>query len=234
MLIRRANERGNFDFGWLNTSHTFSFGHYYDPKYMGYESLRVINDDQVRAGAGFQTHGHHNMEIVSYVLEGALAHKDSMANDGVIRPGEVQRMSAGTGVTHSEFNHDQENTTRFLQIWFLPAKQGTEPGYEQKAFSDDGKRGQLKLVASQTGRVGSVTIGQDVDMYAGLFDGAESALHQLSAKRKAWLHVARGSVQINGQDLNEGDGAAFDAGATIELANGDKAEVLVFDMALLN
>ncbi|AUD79195.1 quercetin 2,3-dioxygenase [Kangiella profundi] len=233
MLIRRANERGNFNFGWLDTSHTFSFGHYYDPKFMGYESLRVINDDKVRAGAGFQTHGHQDMEIVSYVLEGALAHKDSMGNDGVIRPGEVQRMSAGTGVTHSEFNHDQENTTRFLQIWFLPAEKGTKPGYEQKAFSDDDKRGQLKLVASQQGRQDSITIGQDVDIYAGLFNGEESATHQLKEQRKAWLHLARGNVRVNGQELNEGDGAAFAAGDTIEISNGHNAEVLVFDMAPL-
>lgn len=233
MLIRRANERGNFNFGWLDTSHTFSFGHYYDPNFMGYESLRVINDDKVRAGAGFQTHGHQDMEIVSYVLEGALAHKDSMGNDGVIRPGEVQRMSAGTGVTHSEFNHDQQNTTRFLQIWFLPAEKGNKPGYEQKAFSDADKRGQLKLVASQQGRQDSITIGQDVDIYAGLFDGEESATHQLQDQRKAWLHVARGNLLVNGHELNQGDGAGFEAGATIELANGNKAEVLLFDMASL-
>ncbi|WP_018624515.1 pirin family protein [Kangiella aquimarina] len=233
MLIRRANERGNFNFGWLDTSHTFSFGHYYDPKFMGYESLRVINDDKVRAGAGFQTHGHQDMEIVSYVLEGALAHKDSMDNEGVIRPGEVQRMSAGTGVTHSEFNHDQKNTTRFLQIWFLPAQKGTEPGYEQKAFSDDDKRGQLKLVASQQGREDSITIGQDVDIYAGLFNGDESATHQLQGQRKAWLHVARGSLQVNGHELNEGDGAGFAAGDVIDIVNGHNAEVLVFDMAPL-
>lgn len=234
MIIRKANERGHFDFGWLNTSHTFSFGHYYDPKFMGYESLRVINDDRVEAGQGFPTHGHQDMEIISYVLEGGLAHKDSMGNGAVIRPGDVQRMSAGTGVTHSEFNHDQANTTGFLQIWFLPDEKNRQPGYEQKNFPEDQKRGQLKLVVSREGRDDSISIGQDVDIYAGLFDGDETAKHQLQAERKAWLHVARGAVEVNGKTLSEGDGAAFDAGEEIGLGSGQQAEVLLFDMAPLH
>jgi redox-sensitive bicupin YhaK (pirin superfamily) len=197
---------------------------------MGFESLRVINDDRVAPGGGFDTHPHADMEIISYVLEGALEHKDSMGNGSVIKPGDVQRMSAGTGVEHSEFNHSKEEGVHFLQIWFLPSARGLEPGYEQKSFSAADKKGQLKLVASNDGRNGSVSLNQDVDMYAAILDDGDSVSHTLNAGRKAWVQVAQGSVSFNGEELRPGDGASVEGGE-IELSNGSGAEVIVFDMA---
>jgi len=192
LTIRKSSARGHARFSWLNSAHSFSFGEYYDPAHMGFGRLRVINEDVVAPGGGFATHGHRDMEIISYVLDGALEHKDSMGNGSVIRPGDVQRMSAGTGVTHSEYNHSKEAPVRFLQIWFLPDRKGREPGYEQKHFPAADKRGRLKLVASNTGRDGSVSLNQDVDMYAALFDGDETARHELAAGRSAWVQVANG------------------------------------------
>ncbi len=232
LTIRKASERGPSNFGWLDSKHTFSFGRYYDPRYMGFESLRVINDDRVAPGMGFGTHPHDNMEIVSYVLDGALEHKDSLGTGSVIRPGDVQRMSAGTGVTHSEFNHSKTDGVHFLQIWFLPEKRDIAPSYEQKHFTEDDKRGVLRLVGSRDGRNGSVTIHQDVDMYAALLNRDPPVTHALAADRKAWIHVARGRVLLNGQTLEAGDGAAVE-GETITLSEGRDAEVIVFDLAPL-
>ena len=228
--IRRSDERGRSRFDWLQSSHTFSFGSYYDPQHMGYGSLRVINDDHVIPGAGFGTHPHKDMEIVSYVLEGALEHRDSMGNGSVIRPGDVQRMSAGTGVTHSEYNHSKNEPVHFLQIWFLPERGGLQPGYEQKTFSEDEKRGRFRLVASRQGSDGSVRLNQDVNMLVGLFDGEEEATLTLAEGRTAWLHVARGAVSVNGQRLKAGDGANVDAPESLSFSEGDSAEVIVFDM----
>jgi redox-sensitive bicupin YhaK (pirin superfamily) len=229
LTIRKSSERGQARFSWLNSAHTFSFGEYYDPAHMGFGNLRVINEDVVAPGGGFATHGHRDMEIISYVLEGALEHRDSMGNGSVIRPGDVQRMSAGTGVTHSEYNHSQTEPVKFLQIWFLPDRKGHAPGYEQKHFEAAGKRGRLKLVASRNGRDGSVSLNQDVDMYAALLDGTERVTHELAAGRSAWIQVARGSVEVNGQPLEPGDGAARTGPATLELARGRNAEVILFD-----
>jgi redox-sensitive bicupin YhaK (pirin superfamily) len=231
MIIRRANERGHADHGWLNSFHTFSFADYYDPKYMGFRSLRVINEDRVEPSKGFGTHGHKDMEIISYVLEGTLEHKDSMGTNGVIKPGDVQRMSAGTGVRHSEFNGSKDELVHFLQIWIVPDKANHAPGYEQKNFADPEKRGRLRLVASPDGRDGSVTIHQDAKLYAGLFDGSESASFDLAPGRHAWIHVAKGSVNVNGEVLKAGDAAAIDAGGAIAISGGEKAEVLLFDLS---
>lgn len=228
--IRRSDERGRSRFDWLQSSHTFSFGSYYDPQHMGHGSLRVINDDHVIPGAGFGTHPHRDMEIVSYVLEGALEHRDSMGNGSVIRPGDVQRMSAGTGVTHSEYNHSKNEPVHFLQIWFLPERGGLQPGYEQKTFAEDEKRGRFRLVASRQGSDGSVRLNQDVNMLVGLFDGEEEATLTLAEGRTAWLHVARGAVSVNGQRLKAGDGASVDAPESLSFSEGDSAEVIVFDM----
>jgi len=231
ITIRKAEDRGSADLGWLNSKHSFSFGNYQDPAHMGFESLRVINDDHVAAGGGFDTHPHENMEIISYVLEGSLEHKDSMGNGSIIKTGDIQRMSAGTGVTHSEFNHSKEEGVHFLQIWFLPNANGLEPGYEQKNFSTDEKKGRLKLVASNEGRDGSVSLNQDVDMYITILDEGDSVTHSLNDNRKAWLQVARGSISLNGQELRQGDGAAID-GENIELSDCSGAEVIIFDMAI--
>jgi redox-sensitive bicupin YhaK (pirin superfamily) len=231
MNIRRANERGHAEHGWLDSFHTFSFADYYDEKHMGFRSLRVINEDRVAPAKGFGTHGHRDMEIISYVLEGALDHKDSMGTVGTIKPGDVQRMSAGTGVRHSEFNGSSSELVHFLQIWIMPDKPNHTPGYEQKNFSDADKRGRLRLVASPDGRDGSVTIHQDAKLYAGLFDKDESASFELAKGRHAWIHVARGSVTINGETLKAGDAAAIDDVGAIEIANGQAAEVLLFDLA---
>ena len=238
IAIRRSAERGYADHGWLKSFHTFSFADYRDPRYMGFGNLRVINEDRVAAGQGFGTHGHRDMEIVSYVLDGELAHQDSMGNGtpggahaGVIRPGDVQRMSAGTGVRHSEFNHSKDQTTHFLQIWILPDREGIAPGYEQKHFDAGSKRGQLRLVASPDGRDGSVTIHADASIRAGLFDGAESAALALDPQRLAYVQVVRGSVGLNGQRLQAGDAAALSGEAALQLAEGQAAEVLVFDLA---
>jgi len=231
LTLRKSQDRGRARFSWLDSAHTFSFGGYYDPRHMGFGNLRVINEDVVAPGGGFATHGHRDMEIISYVLEGALEHKDSMGNGSVIQPGDVQRMSAGTGVTHSEYNHSKTDPVRFLQIWFLPEGKGLAPGYEQKHFEAAEKRGRLKLVASRDGRDGSVSLNQDVDMYAALLDGEESATHELAAGRLAWVQVARGSIEVNGQVLVAGDGASVKGPATLEFNGGEQAEVVLFDQS---
>jgi quercetin 2,3-dioxygenase len=229
--IRRADKRGHFDFRWLNTFHTFSFGDYYDPSFMGFRSLRVINEDFVRGGRGFPTHGHRDMEIITYILSGALEHRDSMGNGSIIRPGDVQRMSAGTGVTHSEANPSREEAVHLLQIWILPATTGQEPSYEQKAFSEDQKQGRLCLVASEDGRDDSVTVHQDASVYASVLRKDAEAIHSLASGRHAWLQVARGEITLNGEGLNQGDGAAISAEEKISLRGLQDAEVLLFDLA---
>jgi redox-sensitive bicupin YhaK (pirin superfamily) len=231
MTIRKASERGHADHGWLDSHHTFSFADYYDPKHMGFRSLRVINDDRVKGGRGFGAHPHRDMEIISYVLEGALAHKDSMGTGATIRPGDVQRMSAGTGVVHSEFNASPDEVVHFLQIWLMPAKRGIKPGYEQKTFTDADKRGQLKLVASPDGADGSITIHTDARVYAGVFGAGERAELALADNRGAWIHVARGNVKVNGQLVGDGDGVAIEREQTIRVEGVDGGEVLVFDLA---
>ncbi|WP_421654440.1 pirin family protein [Leptothermofonsia sp. ETS-13] len=232
ITLRPAQERGSAYFGWLNSRHTFSFGEYYDPNHMGFADLRVINEDKVAPGQGFVTHGHRDMEIVSYVLEGALEHKDSLGTGSVIRPGEVQRISAGTGIMHSEYNASKTEPVHFLQIWILPEQKGIQPGYEQKTFADAEKRGKLRLVGSRDGRDGSITIHQDVNLYAALLNEEDEVSHPLASKRVAWLQVARGAVQLNGQTLTAGDGAAISNESDITLRGAAKdAEVLLFDMA---
>ncbi|MBS1117808.1 MAG: Pirin domain protein [Deltaproteobacteria bacterium] len=231
MNIRRANERGHAKHGWLDSHHTFSFADYHDPAHMGFRALRVINDDRVEGGQGFGSHPHRDMEIISYVLEGALAHKDSMGTGMVIRPGDVQRMSAGTGVVHSEFNESPTDEVHFLQIWLVPARRGIAPSYEQKAFSDAEKRGKLRLVASPDGQAGSLTIHTDARVYAGIFGQADRAALELPANRHAWIHVARGKLRLNGQDLGEGDGASTSDERSLQIEGVDEAEVLVFDLA---
>jgi redox-sensitive bicupin YhaK (pirin superfamily) len=227
--LRRSTERGHANHGWLDSYHSFSFADYHDPQHMGYGPLRVINEDRVAPGSGFGTHGHRDMEIISYVLEGSLGHKDSMGTGSTIVPGDVQRMSAGSGVRHSEFNHDKAGTTHFLQIWIEPNVRGIAPEYEQKRFEDAEKRGRLRLIAAPDGRDGAVTIHQDALLYAGLFDGAESAKLALAKNRKGYVHVARGKVNVNGHALQAGDALKTDGG-TIELKDGQGAEVLVFDL----
>lgn len=230
--LQHAQERGHSDLGWLKSAHSFSFSDYYDPQHMGFETLRVINDDIVSPGAGFNTHPHKNMEIISYVLEGALAHRDSMDNGSVIRAGDVQRMSAGTGVTHSEYNHSQTESVHFLQIWFYPKEKDLSPSYEQKTFSAEEKTNRLALIASESGRDGSLSINQDVDIYAALLtDPRQTLLYQLQLNRKAWLHVARGSLLINDTHVTAGDGLAFDTGEMLLFEKGKNAEFLLFDMA---
>jgi redox-sensitive bicupin YhaK (pirin superfamily) len=229
--LRRSDERGYADHGWLKSFHSFSFAGYQDPRHMGFGSLRVINEDRVAPGTGFGTHAHRDMEIVSYVLEGALAHKDSMGNGTSIVPGDVHRMSAGTGVTHSEFNHEQDRETHFLQIWIIPARQGIAPGYEQKHFEAADKRGRLCLVASQDGLNGSVVIHQDARIFATLLDGAERVVHPMAGGRRAYAHVARGAVTINGMELAAGDALKMVDVAGVEISQGRDAEVLLFDLA---
>ncbi|MEN7526270.1 MULTISPECIES: pirin family protein [unclassified Cupriavidus] len=228
--IRKSEERGYADHGWLKSYHTFSFADYYDPRHIQFGPLRVINEDRVAPGMGFGTHGHRDMEIISYVLEGELAHKDSMDNGSVIRPGDVQRMSAGTGVRHSEYNHAQHDTTHFLQIWIVPDQQGIEPGYEEKRFDAADKRGRLRLVGSPDGAEGSVVIHQDVRLFAGLFDDDEAATLALQPGRKAYVHVARGRVTVNGQPLEAGDAAQMEGESAVSIEKGEGAEVLVFDL----
>jgi quercetin 2,3-dioxygenase len=252
ITIRKSNDRGFADHGWLKSHHSFSFADYHDPKHMGFGNLRVINEDRIAPGTGFGTHGHRDMEIVSYVLEGELAHKDSMGNgqtgqrapagasgaantsgevaSGVIRPGDVQRMSAGRGVMHSEFNHAPNLATHFLQIWIEPSARGIEPGYEQKHFDAGSKRGTLRLVASPDGRDGSVTIHADASIYGGLFDAGESLRRPLDPARKAYVHVVRGSVDVNGQRLVGGDALRLENEAELAIEHGEGAEVLVFDL----
>jgi redox-sensitive bicupin YhaK (pirin superfamily) len=230
--LRPAGERGHAEHGWLDSFHTFSFADYFDPAHMGFRALRVINEDRVAPGKGFGTHGHRDMEIVSYVIEGALQHKDSMGNGSIIRPGDVQRMSAGTGVTHSEMNGSKTETVHFLQIWIIPERSGLRPGYEQKLFADDDKRGRLRLVASPDGREGSVTIHSDQRMYAGLLGRGDRASLSLAEGRHAWVHVVRGRLRVNGNELGAGDGAALsdEPAVSVEGLDGE-AEVLVFDLA---
>ena len=227
--LRRAAERGYADHGWLRSFHSFSFADYYDPSHMGYGPLRVINEDRVQAGAGFGTHGHRDMEIISYVLEGELAHKDSMGTGSTIVPGDVQRMSAGRGVQHSEFNHDKQGVTHFLQIWIEPNVRGIAPEYEQKHFAAAEKRGKLRLIASADGADGSVRIHQDACVYAGLFDHSETARHEIASGRKAYIHMARGAITVNGQRLSAGDALKTDA-RTLDFSAGEGAEVLLFDL----
>jgi quercetin 2,3-dioxygenase len=231
LSLRKSQDRGYADHGWLKSFHSFSFADYHDPDHMGFGNLRVINEDRIAPGTGFGTHGHRDMEIVSYVLDGAIAHKDSMGNGTSIVPGEVQRMSAGSGVRHSEFNAAADQTTHFLQIWILPNRQGIAPGYEQKAFAAADKRGTLKLVASPDGVDGSVTIHADASIYAGLIDGAERAELPLDAQRLAYVHVARGSVHVNGQALAAGDAAKLSGESRLVIDQGREAEVIVFDLS---
>ncbi|MBT9596276.1 MAG: pirin family protein [Vitreoscilla sp.] len=230
ITLRRAEDRGQADHGWLKSAHTFSFADYHDPAHMGVGNLRVINDDRIAPGTGFGTHGHRDMEIVSYVLEGELAHRDSMGNGAAIKPGEVQRMTAGTGVRHSEFNHAPAETTHFLQIWLLPSRPGLEPGYEQKAFGDAEKRGRLRLVAAPDGRDGAVTLHADASIRAGLFDGDESAELALDPGRLTYVHLARGELTLNGHALRAGDGAKLADETLLRLSDGRGADVLVFDL----
>lgn len=230
LTLRRAEERGRANFGWLDSRHSFSFGHYFDPKHMGFGPLRVINDDRVIGGGGFPAHPHADMEIISYVLEGGLEHKDSLGTGSVVRPGDVQRMSAGTGVRHSEFNASKSEPVHFLQIWILPERKGLEPSYEQKTFSDADKRGKLRLIGSRDGRDGSVTIHQDVDLYATVLGNGDKVEHELKAGRVGWVQVARGTATFNGEQLYPGDGVAVEEAGKLEIAGTSEAEILVFDM----
>ena len=229
--IRKGEDRGYADHGWLRSYHSFSFADYRDPAHMGFGHLRVINEDRIQPGTGFGTHGHRDMEIISYVLEGALAHQDSMGNGSAIVPGDVQRMSAGKGVMHSEFNHAQDGVTHFLQIWIEPNVMGIPPSYEQEHFDAAAKKGRLRLVASPDGREGSVTIHQDAHVYAALLDGADRATHKLQPGRRAYLHVARGRLTANGQPLEAGDALKATNTSEIALEKGEEAEVLLFDLA---
>ena len=231
MLIRKASERGRTEIDWLDSRHTFSFGEYHDPAAMGFRVMRVLNDDRVVAGAGFPTHGHRDMEIVTYVLEGALAHKDSLGTGSVIRAGDVQRMSAGTGIRHSELNASKTEPVRFLQIWILPERAGLEPGYEQKTFPASESRGRFKLVAARDGREGAVTIHQDTDIHVAVLDAGAEARHALRPGRFAWVQVARGGVTVNGEALEEGDGAALGEVDGVTVAGTTTgSEILLFEM----
>jgi len=231
ITIRRAGERGRADHGWLDTRHTFSFADYHDPRHMGFRQLRVLNEDRVAPGKGFGTHTHRDMEILSYVLDGALAHRDSMGTGSVIRPGDVQRMSAGTGVEHSEFNASAEEPVHFLQVWILPQRRGIAPGYEQKTFPEEERRGRLRLIASPEGEEGSVRIHQDVRVYAGLPSTGLELSHELVPGRHAWLQVARGTAGLNGTRLEAGDGAAVSEERDLRMAGETGSEILLFDLA---
>jgi hypothetical protein len=229
--VRRASDRGHESYGWLDTRHTFSFGDYHDPRHMGFRALRVINDDRVTPKRGFPSHPHRDMEIITYVLDGALEHKDSMGNGSVIRPGDVQRMSAGTGVVHSEYNHSASEPVRFLQIWIVPAERGTPPSYEQKTFAPEERRDRLRLVASPDGAAGSVVVHQDVRLYAALLGPGARVAHALGEGRHAWVQVASGKVRAGELELGEGDGLAIDGAAGVELEGIEPGEVLLFDLA---
>jgi redox-sensitive bicupin YhaK (pirin superfamily) len=230
LTLRKSQDRGYADHGWLKSFHSFSFAGYYDPEHMGYGNLRVINEDRIAPGTGFGTHGHRDMEIISYVLSGELAHKDTLGNVKGIPPGDVQRMSAGRGVQHSEFNHAKDQTTHFLQIWIQPNVTGIEPGYEQKSFPESDKRGKLRLVASADGAEGSVLIHADARLYAGLFDGAEQATLKLDGKKPVYVHLVRGELSVNGSKLVAGDAAKLQGEPELKLADGKDAEVLVFEL----
>ena len=231
ITLRRSSQRGFADHGWLKSFHTFSFAGYHDPAHMGFGNLRVINEDRIAAGRGFGTHSHKDMEIISYVLSGELAHKDSMGNVKGIPPGDVQRMSAGSGVQHSEFNHAEDQTTHLLQIWIEPSVKGIAPGYEQKAFPEAEKRGRLRLVASPDAAQGSVRIHADAKLYAGLFEGDESETLTLDVRRKTYVHLVAGQLQVNGQTLQAGDALELEAESSLQVGGGMAAEVLVFDLA---
>lgn len=230
LTLRKSQDRGYADHGWLKSYHSFSFAGYHDVQQMGWGNLRVINEDRIAPGTGFSTHAHKDMEIISYVLNGSIGHKDNVGNAASIPPGDVQRMSAGKGISHSEFNHAPQDETHFFQIWIEPNVFGIAPGYEQKTFATPEKRGALRLVASNDGAQGSVTIHADAKMYAGLFDGAETAHMALDPARKAYVHVVRGQLTVNGQTLQGGDAAKLEAEATLTIANGKEAEVIVFDL----
>jgi len=229
--VRRSEDRGHAQHGWLDSRHTFSFADYYDPRFVGFRTLRVINEDRVQPGRGFGTHPHRDMEIVSYVIDGALAHKDSMGNGSTIKPGDVQRMSAGTGVTHSEFNPSPAEVVHFLQIWLLPERNGLPPSYEQRGFPEGEWRDALRLVASHDGRDGSVTVHQDVDLYATLLSRGATVELPLRVNRHAWVQVVRGAVAVNGTPLAAGDGAALSDERSVRLEAGDETELLLFDLA---
>jgi len=231
MTVRPSKERGHAQLGWLDSRHTFSFADYYDPRFMGFRALRVVNEDRVEPGRGFGAHGHREMEIISYVLEGALRHDDSTGTGSVISPGDVQRMSAGTGVRHSERNASQTEGVHFYQIWIMPSERGVQPSYEQKRFPSADKRGKLRLVASPDGHDGSVSMHADARLYAGLFDRGETATLSLDAGRQAWVQVARGKVRVNGQELERGDGMALVEEPSVAIEGVDDAELLVFDLA---
>jgi quercetin 2,3-dioxygenase len=230
ITVRRAGDRGHENYGWLDTQHTFSFGEYHDPRHMGFRTLRVINEDRVKPESGFGTHSHRDMEIVSYVLDGELAHKDSMGTGSVIRPGDVQRMSAGTGVTHSEWNHSKTEFVHFLQIWILPERRGIAPGYEQKTIPEGETQNRLRLVASPDGRDGSLTIHQDTQIHVARLEAGQEIKQALAAGRHAWVQVARGAVELNGTVLAQGDGAALSDERGLEIRAGEDAELLVFDL----
>ena len=229
--IRQSNERGGGNYGWLNTRHTFSFDQYYDPRFMGFRSLRVINEDEVAPGGGFPTHPHRDMEIITYVLEGALEHKDSLGTGSVIRPGDGQRMSAGRGIRHSERNASTTQPVHFLQIWIKPDRPGHEPSYKQKAFTNEEKRGKLRLIASPDGADGSVSIHQNARLYVGLLARGDEVTHHLGQGRYAWLQVAKGAIELNGKALRQGDGAAVSDEPTLSIKGSEDAEVLLFDLA---
>jgi len=230
ITIRRSDERGRADHGWLDSRHTFSFSDYHDPQHMGFRGLRVINEDRVQPGQGFGTHGHRDMEILSYVLEGALKHSDSMGTGSVIRPGDVQRMTAGTGVRHSEFNGSDRELVHFLQIWLLPSREGLPPGYEQKTFSDDEKRGRLRLVASPDGADGSITIHADAKLYASVLGKGDRVDHVVRPGRHAWLQVVRGAVRVGPEELRAGDGASTSDAGPLAIEGASTAELLLFDL----
>jgi hypothetical protein len=231
ITVRKAEKRGHFDFGWLSTYHSFSFGDYYDPSHMGFRSLRVINEDIVQAGRGFPRHGHRDMEIFTYILKGALQHRDSMGNGSIIRPGDVQRMSAGTGVTHSESNPSSAEPVHLLQIWILPNKEGIEPDYEEKKFPDDEKRNKLRLIISADGSAGAVRINQDARVFASILDQDREVVQQLNSGRHAWVQVAAGAVTLNDVELKQGDGAAVSEEAALRIAAQSPSEILLFDLA---
>jgi redox-sensitive bicupin YhaK (pirin superfamily) len=230
ITLRPSHDRGHTTLSWLESAHTFSFNNYVDPRHMGFRQLRVINDDWVKPGVGFGTHSHRDMEIITYVLEGALEHRDSTGNGSVIRPGDVQRMSAGTGISHSEFNHSPTRPVHFLQIWILPARQGREPGYEQRSFTPAELRGQWRLIAARDGRDAAVVVHQDVDVLAAQLEPGEQVTYRLQPGRHAWVQLARGSVSLNDVSLKEGDGAAVSEVATLDIRAVDRSEVLLFDL----
>ena len=228
--IRQSKERGHFDHGWLNTYHTFSFDQYHDPRYMGFRSLRVINEDFVAAGRGFPKHGHRDMEIVTYILEGALKHEDSMGNGSTIRPGDVQRMTAGTGVRHSEQNASTNERVHLLQIWILPNAENLTPGYEQKAFSEEERRGQLRLIASKDGRDGSVEVHQDISLFASILDAGQEVERTMDPARYAWIQVARGAITVNGESGSQGDGVIVVGESELKIKAEEPGEILLFDL----